>query len=195
MRRTQSVPENIYGKPQVNLHFASKTWYQQRGARGLHKRLLFQSAYVPPEHARGADVVTPEHWDSRHHVLYSKQNAIMQTNTRTYFDRRRELPNDKLKRGESAPSRLVPTWSLGYDEDGAFVGSGLPAHESMRSTWDHLGRPAWSARHKTLHTKGAVDGKTARDVDPSYWNDSNCHGMRTYFGPGMHLPAFPKGVL
>ena len=101
---------------QVNLNFASRTWYSQQGARGLHKTLGYDAKgqkFISPQQASLPRARSEEGWNPRHTLLL--RNEGLQTNTRSYFDRRLEMPEPR-KRNEPARKRsaMVPTldWTL-----------------------------------------------------------------------------------
>lgn len=61
----------------------------------------------------------PREWDFRHHLLYSKVNARMQKNTRSYFGRMREPESYGLKCADP----LRTTWQLETPEEPPTLGT------------------------------------------------------------------------
>lgn len=200
--------ESIYSEPQVNLNFASRTWYSQQGARGLHKTLGYDAKgqkFILPHQASLPRARSEEGWNPRHTLLL--RNEGLQTNTRSYFDRRLEMPQPR-KRNEPARKRgaMVPTWKLAYgNSDGSI--DRAPAFEPMKSVLSPISRPAWQCRHM-FATANASSPRAMLHappgMNPTDWN-SGCHnGMRTYFDgsgrgdvyapPLCNLPAFSRSI-
>lgn len=196
MSRSESAPASVYTHPQVNLDFASRTWYSQSGARGLHKALGFEAQgrkFLPASQASRSRKLSEDGWNTRHQLVL--QNVGLQTNTLSYFDRPMEAPKPRDRRGGFEKRAMVPTWKLDCREDGSV--DRPPPFEPMKSVLSPLSRPAWQCRHMFAtpkkHSPRAML-QAPPGMNPTDWN-SQCHnGMRTYFD-GCNLPAFQKPIL
>eukprot|EP00747_Dinoflagellata_sp_TGD_P168880 gnl/TRDRNA2_/TRDRNA2_196336_c0_seq1.p1 gnl/TRDRNA2_/TRDRNA2_196336_c0~~gnl/TRDRNA2_/TRDRNA2_196336_c0_seq1.p1 ORF type:complete len:232 (+),score=43.05 gnl/TRDRNA2_/TRDRNA2_196336_c0_seq1:72-698(+) len=112
-------------------------------------------------------------WDDRHHLVFSTINARMQRNTRSYFDRWRDIESY----GTTPKERMFVSWQLDFKQPpppGALAaearsGASSPTSSQLLKKSDsapaiqgykpfecppHLqSRPAWNERHVVLFSK------------------------------------------
>ncbi|CAE8634032.1 unnamed protein product, partial [Polarella glacialis] len=109
-------------------------------------------------------------WDDRHWKHFSRNNPILQKNTRDYFDRPRPIENDSD--GSIKQGKLLNTWALepqlrtfeemcGTSSLSTSSGrscSGMPRYAKQESGWD--------GRHHLNHSR---DNHLYHDADREYF--------------------------
>ncbi|KAF4678353.1 hypothetical protein FOL47_000082 [Perkinsus chesapeaki] len=196
------LEDDILEGAKIEVHAMYPTWRLDclpPGSKAARKcppkrRLLTNSRGMPVDRTSSAQ---EGHWDGRHAVLFAKDNDVVYTEQRSFFDRFRDRPNfskDPFQRGGkdslwlSKPvevalfSPLKPSWKLSQTSLHYREGSGLgPRASSMpksvfRSAFYEPGECDWVERHQ---------------VSFSQTNPSISKNLRSYFDRPRDLVDVP----